>query len=203
MDPTAAYRRRVPDALHAVSPALAAFHAARAHSLHPDIPARPLDRCPKCGSLHDPAARVRPIRHANKGLHRSRPGAPRRLQSTCAACAHVDSMSLEHDNASLYPRVRGRALRNAPAPTYYAEAPLPDPPRSSEGLAPRSVSSPLAPASAVHPPASRTPPSHQAKKPRTKKSGLQEMLARNRERQQGNPAKDASSSGLAGFLTEL
>lgn len=94
---------------------------------------------------------------------------------------------------------------HTPSPSSHQQQPPPSipilPPPSSSSTHSRSQSStPQPPQPLPQPP----PPPTTTKKPRTKKkSGLQELLARNKEKQAGNKEGDGPGSGLASFLSSL
>ena len=156
----------------------------------------------------------------------------RYVQRVCRVCEHVQNVPIEHGGASHYPSVRRRAAGKTRAPSPARKAvPVVHPSKSSvrASTGPSQPSSALssAPSSrapSVHPPTqpstpktntpiptrsvksseavSGPPEPHRSKARPKKKTGLQDMLARNRERQERDKQSGASG-GLAAFLEGL
>lgn len=155
---------------------------------------------------------------------------------TCSSCGHVERTPRPVGNAALFPKVRRRApsaasgfdstLTLAPIPqssrptaaaiTVSNPPPMHAPSPSSHQPSPSSISIPppsthsRSQSSTPQPPQLPPPPptTTTAKKARAKKkSGLQELLARNKEKQAGNKqgdgSREAPGSGLASFLSSL
>ena len=183
--------------IHSVSPSLAAYHYLRS-TTSPSSP-----RCSKCGYLLDSTSHTRVLRLSSRKKQRSTPSSPtvHALQQTCATCGYVNNTLLQpvnHNSQLHYGHVTPRpSSASVPYPeamprTHGTDQPLlPDLPPVSTHLHSLSSLANAQPQLSTKPRKSR--PKH--------KAGLQEVLARNRERQQ--EAANRSSSGLATFLHSL
>lgn len=218
MDPaTTKHQLALPYVL-AFAPGLAATHAVRARKRHPASPDDPPilpAHCPRCGSsLISGASQLRIRRdpshtHAQAGGHKpsgaSAPAAhPRYVQQCCGACGHVKKTRLE-SIATL--------SRSDTVPAALAESPLLQSLRSDAAPAPaREPSLDHRPERRIGP-SSDSPPAIAASsvssakavsKSRPKKrSGLQDLLARNREKQEQEKQGKSPGGGLAAFLSGL
>ncbi|KAI0268260.1 hypothetical protein BC834DRAFT_868634 [Gloeopeniophorella convolvens] len=201
MDPLPSFLDALPPVLGQASPSLAAFHAARARSLFPQKDALPLARCARCGhSLLDGNSRTRIVREKHKA---KRPNSPtqRRIQQSSVSREALPAASPATPPTSIplaspHPAVLVTTPRtDGVDQTRPLDAPasLPSGAHSSQRSSPSSSVSAHAQSQDLSKP----------KKSRHKqKSGLQEMLARNRERQQ-HDAANRGPSGLATFLHGL
>src|SRR5216684_2213924 len=166
-----------------VSPALAAYHYLRSPT---DNPA---SRCSRCGHLLVPGtshSRIVPSSATQRRKKaRPSPNTPivHCLRQSCATCGHVNNTHLSYfhtrnviaPTSRLYP-----AVTVTPCTDGTDQCPPPDPP-------PQPAASP------------QPQPPIKSRKARPKhKAGLQEMLARNRERQ--HEAANRGTSGLTTFL---
>jgi hypothetical protein len=174
--------------LGSVSPTLAAYYYLRAPT------DRPPSRCSRCGHVLVPGtshARIVPSSTHRKRARRS-PTTPtiHCLRQSCATCGHVNN-TLLHGRNVMSPTRPYPAVTVTPR-TQGTDHPLPDPPLVSSSRHPT-----------PQPRASPEPePPIRSRKSRPKhKAGLQEMLARNRERQ--HEAANRGASGLTTFLQGL
>jgi len=201
MSSTTKYQLSLPFVLLPASPALVALHATRARILHPTESAF-LDstHCVKCGSYLD--GKVFPIKRqkSSKGL--------KVMTRTCGACGFGHKISMDRGNASSFPRTRkSRTATSVPADllpevksqTSAVEHPSnlqPSPPAFSSNLR---TALPNPTASSSQP----TTPVRSKSRPK-KKSGLQDMLSRNREKEaKARQEKHEGQGGLAAFLSGL
>jgi len=178
-----------------VSPSLAAYHYLRSPT---DNPA---SRCSRCGHVLVPGlsrSRIVPssTTQRRKKARRS-PNIPivHCLRQSCASCGHVNNTLLSdfHSrNAIAAPRPYP-AVTVTPRSPGTDQCPLPDPPPLPSSH-PRPTPQPSASPQAQIPLRSRrSRPKH--------KAGLQEMLARNKERQ--HEAANRGTSGLTTLLRGL
>ena len=183
-----------------VSPSLAAYH----HVKFQDTPDGPLFRCSRCGHRLLPGSShtrvvhsaTRKCKRRHKG--RSYPIVPS-IQQTCATCGNVN-------NTPLHPisHLDGDIVTTPPLVVTVAPHTLltdqclpPDPTPVPSHHHPPRHSFPFLPPASPQPQLQTRP-----KKSRPKhKAGLQEMLARNKDRQ--HKAANRSSSGLATILHAL
>jgi hypothetical protein len=184
-----------------VSPSLAAYH----HVKFQQADHRPLFRCSRCGHQLLPGTSRTRIRRSSptpkfKRKHKGQRSDPivRSIEQTCATCGHVNNTPLHPINHPHSDNV------TTPSPLVVTEGPRTH--RTDPCLPPDRTPVP----SHHHPPRHSSPPSAspqpqlqaRPKKSRPKhKAGLQEMLARNNDRQR--EAANRSSSGLATFLHTL
>lgn len=185
---TAEYQSTLPFTLIHVSPGLAALHATRYRLLYPSDPS-PLQatHCSKCGSfLLSGQGEVRV-----KRVTRAKRGTPFRvLRRTCQTCGSHDDLPLERGNAALYPKRKRVASLGQGNQPMVSRTLVPD-------------ESPAATPLPKLPPSSSTTSTLPKARPK-KKSGLQAMLARNREREEKEKQERQSiSGGLAAYLAEL
>jgi len=182
---TANYQLSLPFALLSASPSLAALHATRARILHPTKSAF-LDstHCINCGFYFTHADIQRPTWKSSS---------QRVMKRTCRACGFRHEIPVDSGNAGLFPSTRQLQLSLHPL----SEKTHPKPEASSLPLSSSSVGSHrIARPSPTLPPVSKS----RAKK----KSGLQDMLSRNREKEaKQREAKNEELGGLAAFLSGL
>jgi hypothetical protein len=178
--------------LGSVSPALAAYHYLKSPSDQPP------SRCSRCGHILLPGSsysRIVPSRR--KTRPNSSPTTPtvRCLRQSCATCGHVNNTLLSTflgRNVMAPPRPYP-AVTVTPRTLGTDQCPLTDPPpvpSSHHHPTPEPLASPQ-----PQPPirSRRSRPKH--------KAGLEEMLARNKERQ--HEAANRGESGLTTFLHSL
>lgn len=229
---TSKFQFSLPYALQSLSPALAALHTTRARLLnHPNLPGDTFTttHCSRCGTyLLDGESSVRIIRKTG-GVHgkingRAAASYTRILRRSCNVCKHEEDVPIDNGNAGLFPKVRRRKAGEKSIDSIPRE-PLPQVPQSKNPLESlpdsrkdSSMSSRAPSVVSAHPPRISTPTptpptrspvpqsghlsSSRAKPRPKKKSGLQDMLARNRERQE-QERKATGSVGLAAFLENL
>ena len=180
--------------LSPVSPSLAAYHYLRSPT---DNPA---SRCSRCGHVLVPGisrSRIVPSSATQRRKKvRSTPNTPiiHCLRQSCATCGHVNNTLLSdfHSRDVIAPR-SSPAVTVTPHTPGTDQSPLPDPPPLSSSH-PRPTPQPSASLQPQSPLKSRrSRPKH--------KAGLQEMLARNKERQ--HEAANRGSSGLTTLLHSL
>ncbi|KIJ56804.1 hypothetical protein M422DRAFT_40387 [Sphaerobolus stellatus SS14] len=219
------------DALRTISPGLAALHASRLtrkqHALQSPEQRTPLTprTCTRCGyaSL---SVRVRTRSTSTKGIqpegnknenkkNKEKASLPTRtrtrvLERTCPTCGFVEAVPLPRGNAQLYTSVRRRVSapivsrsEMQPVPQAQIQAqpciPSPSPSVSASSSKANSMANSPVPASPVPKPEGVPP------KRNKKKSGLQELLARNRarEEQEKNKMKKGTAGSLSSFLEDL
>lgn len=189
-----------------------------------------LDGTGQVRSVHSSTS-TRKRKRNGKGSSSSSAG--RFSEITCSSCGHVERTPRPVGNAALFPKVRRRAPSAASGfDSTRTIAPIPQSSRSTAAaiavsnpppMHTSSLSSHQQPSPSIPPPPATTthsrsqsstpqppqtqpppPPPPTTKKARTKKkSGLQELLARNKEKQAGNKEGDGPGSGLASFLSSL
>jgi hypothetical protein len=173
MDPaTIRFRLTLPYALFPASPPLAALHAARARTLHPDHLPSDTPPCSRCGSLLVHHLRAFKNKKQNNRI----------LRRSCPICGAVIDTPL---SIVSFPPVRNHGTKTITPPLPVAVEPSPpSPPKSLSPVPPKQQSRPK------------------------KKSGLQYLLAHNREneereRQKQNQSNNSQLGGLAAFLSDL
>jgi len=194
MEPTERFQQALPFLLLPVSEPLAALHASRG-TISPPNP----DLCSSCGIwLHSGSARSR--------LARSKSQKARALQTSCLACGHVRTMRLagyspeQTRDVVRIPPIEPDAradIVNLPSNSMALPATRKDKPRDivASPINNKFVDGAVGSISSLRAPQSRP----------KKKSGLQAMLARNREQEQARAkGKDHTGvSGLSAFLNGL
>jgi hypothetical protein len=176
-----------------VSPALAAYHYLRFQT---DNPA---SRCLRCGHLlvHGIShSRIVPSTIQRRKKAGPSPNTPivHCLRQSCATCGHVNSTLLSdlHSRNVIAPRPYP-AVAVTPRTPSTDQCPLPDPPPLPCSHPPPTPQ----PSASPHP----QPPIKSRRSRLKHKAGLQEMLARNKERQ--HEAANRGTSGLTMFLHGL
>lgn len=180
---TLKFRHSLPYAIFPASPPLAALHAARARSLHShDLPQDPLS-CSRCGSLLS-------LQHSVTLVNKKRSN--RIYRRSCYICGTSINSLLPK---TVFPPTHKHGTITALPPISIAQPP-PQTITQSEltpNLNPRSPSSPQ-------------PTATTRSRPK-KKSGLHQLLARNRENEekerQRQKQSDSQFRGLAAFLSDL
>lgn len=184
MDPaTVKFAQALPFVLLPASSHLAALHTA---SARPAIPAA----CPRCGA----DATFQHTRIARRSKQ------TRVILTTCAACDGVVSAPFPSGTLPSFNARKPKSIAEVPSSQLLVQAssvPVSD----QLNLAPKAVT-PVAAVSANRPPPATLGSSNNKNK---KKSGLQQMLERNREkeRHKANAADAKQSSGLSAFLSAL
>jgi len=175
-----------------VSPALAAYHYLRSPT--------DLFRCSRCGHVLLPGtshSRIVPSSPTRRKKNRPSSTTPTGhcLRQSCATCGHVNNTLLApfHGRSVMAPPRPYPAVTVTPRTNGTDQCPLPDPPPIPSSHH-HPTTQPLASAQPQPPIRSRrSRPKH--------KAGLQEMLARNKERQ--HEAANRGASGLTTFLHSL
>ena len=163
-----------------VSQQLAALHTTRARLVDPTTTTATtttttITHCIKCGHfLFNGRGQHRTVRKHNNTV----------LQRTCLTCGFRQHIPLERGNASLFPKRRTRTSHSPPVFPAVPAVPMSPPEKSSKQVADTTSS--------------------RAKTRRNKRSGLQDMLSRNRQNELKNQQKKCDEhSGLAAFLGGL
>ncbi|KAI0796685.1 hypothetical protein C8Q75DRAFT_741963 [Abortiporus biennis] len=201
--PTSSFQFSLPFVLQSASPALASLHATRARLLHhPDLPTDVLasTHCNHCGAYSlDGSGTTRFIRQRRKKGVKLSNSPPLFMQRTCNICGHVEKISLQAlphpptgkpfitqsdipQNVSPSPSLCSITTTNTPSvQTSRQNTPTPGVQSSKRNNTSEDVES----------------------KARQKKSrGLQDLLARNRERE-AKIKKTQQAQGLSAFLETL
>ncbi|KDQ64557.1 hypothetical protein JAAARDRAFT_230732 [Jaapia argillacea MUCL 33604] len=170
-------------------------------------------------------------RKLSRKLSKDKDSDSRVVSKTCLTCGYCDEVTLDRGNATLFPMPRKRtktscsspqgiitlptdlshARNDLNPPKLASMTPSPLPSRSASQIP---TSNPVSRPSSLPPTAKSTPESSSVpgsskparSKGRNKKTGLQDMLARNRERErqeQQKKAGEGSAGGLAAFLSGL
>ncbi|OSX60250.1 hypothetical protein POSPLADRAFT_1058424 [Postia placenta MAD-698-R-SB12] len=218
---TAKFQLAVPFVLLQASPGLAALHASRARTLHPSEPALRTTHCPSCGiTFLDGGGHIRSVRLSKRRKGAKRQDCTRALRMSCGACGHQQDLPIESKSSLLSPQPRNRKRQASDAKkaplsgttstksVYIPQGAVDRHPTDRTASSPvrSSVPSQARPASLQNttmlPSSSSvtaTPPRPKARSKRT--TGLQGLLARNREKQA--EGKKSSDLGLSSFLQEL
>ncbi|OBZ70402.1 hypothetical protein A0H81_10008 [Grifola frondosa] len=211
---TTQYQLALPLLLSRVSPGLASLHASRARLLNPTDTSLLVSHCSKCGAhLLDGFGMVRSVR--KKRRLSSGSSFARVVRKSCKICGHAEEVPIETTNATLFPKPRAGIK-----PQHVSSFNASYSPATSQPSAPSqpTVSS-LSRSPSVNPPSSgrsserSSTPIMSSQEPSSvlaasrsqarskKKSGLQQMLARNRERQEQE--KQIKGQGISAFLQGL
>ena len=200
MASTAKYQLSLPFALLPASSSLAALHATRARILHPTESAF-LDstHCVKCGSylLDGQVHMARPVRKSS-----ARQDGRRVMRRICVVCGFSHELPVDRGNAASFPRTRkAKASATATQPVQKLFKSAVEPPLL---LSPSPSISSSNPRSAPNPSSSdHSAPAH-SKLRGKKKSGLQDMLSRNREKKAKQlEERSEGLGGLEAFLSGL
>jgi hypothetical protein len=204
----------LPEALR-FTPGLSALHSCRTRSL--DLPE---GRCTRCGSATPSRQRIERVgdrRRTSPGQHKSNAPHARVVRWTCLLCQHVRDIPISSATDVRAPRV-DKATRihlAIPRPEdHQAQDPHPvtgfPPTTAATKHAPDTVmsktahSASLGPTALVHPQPRTLTDTVTKTKPRQKHmSGLQAMLARNRERVAHQVSAKNEQPGLGAFLSSL
>jgi len=134
------------------------------------------DSCKSCGSyLSTHVTVVRNRQHS------------RVIKTTCNACGRVHSIPLQKGNSTTFPSRKRKASTPIPIPDI--SLPLLS---TNQSLITSTTSTPAASSTKLSKPLKNN-----------KKSGLHDMLKKNREREQEQKRAETSSGGLSAFLTTL
>lgn len=221
---TTKFQLTLPCALASVSPGLAALHASRAHRAHDvDITYNP-PRCPRCGAsfLHG-AGSIRIIRRTKTKRSQHATALPRPasrfLRYSCSICGNDEDIAVNSSSADVLAIPQPRKRKGGDQRVPHMSSPT-----SSVRIEKKSKIDPFSAQPAVRqapvpmpvPPAARSPaplssnkppdaapkdlPARGKARPKTK-SGLQALLAKNREKQE--QTRQPNSGGLSSFLQGL
>ncbi|KIM90861.1 hypothetical protein PILCRDRAFT_811351 [Piloderma croceum F 1598] len=203
MTSTTQYQFSLPFVLLSASPSLAALHATRARILHPTESAS-LDstHCMKCGTYLLNGDGAVSIVRPSKG-RRSSERVRRVIRRTCGICGVSHDIPIYSSSGCLFPRISKNATSSgttisAPMAQYQ---PSEEAPETSK----RSLSPPQSSSVGSYNANFTVPPAQRRSKSRAKqKSGLQDMLSRNREKvaKQGKVEREGQG-GLTAFLSGL
>lgn len=179
MDPaTLKFQQSIPYLLLPVSSQLAALHTIRARASIPYT-------CSRCGSA---ASSTRSKRNATE--HRV-------ISTTCSSCGTVTSFPIGPGNAASFPSWKKKARSSTGKEQGQSPTPLVSTPTKPTTPVPGLMvtTNPVAAQSQKVQP--------QNAKTVKKKPGLQEMLQRNRDKDQRTKADQTKSTGLSAFLSTL
>jgi RNase P subunit RPR2 len=194
MSSTAKYQLSLPFALLPASSSLAALHATRARIFHPTESAF-LDstHCVKCGSYLSHGQMARPARKSSR-----REDSRRVMRRTCVVCGFSHELPVDRGNAASFPRTRKAKASTQPVQKLSKVVEYPSLPSPSPSIGSSN------PRSAPNPSPSDHSASARSKLRGRKKSGLQDMLSRNREKEAKQPeARSEGLGGLEAFLSGL
>jgi len=215
MTSTAKYQLSLPFVLLAASPSLAALHATRARTLHPTESAS-LDstHCIKCGSyLFNGDGAICIVRPSKRRKSSEREGCRKVMRRTCGICGFSHNIPIDSSSDCLFPRTR-KAMSSGTTISAPAEQSQPSEEAPHERAANRSMSlprsSPFGSYGTITQPGiapiapSSGPAAQRRSKSRQKKSGLQDMLSRNRDNEEKRKKeKNEGHGGLAALLSGL
>ncbi|KAF9485301.1 hypothetical protein BDN70DRAFT_927556 [Pholiota conissans] len=184
---TAKFALALPYALYPASPQLAALHASRTSAIPPHA-------CPRCGSCLSLSTTVARGKQSSRAIIRS-----------CSVCGEASSTTLGTGNVAAFPP-RKRSSRRLHAPTPLSVT-NPLPPEEATVLPTNTKTSIMKATLSVQVEPPKTPndnPSSHRLNTKKKKSALQEMLQRNREKEKQRTSIDeARPGGLSAFLSTL
>lgn len=207
---TARFQLNVARVLEPISPSLAALHVNRARLTREETrDDLALSHCTICGVfLLDGTGSTRILRHVRRRKRPKKEGESPRLvramRLSCGVCGHEEDIPVE---------TRGNSIREK-KPTVGIGTAIPEPPKSTPTTALKSVGSSTHPrmsgryssrssqGSTFQGSGNLQPPTSPRPKTRLKKSSsLQDMLARNKQREERE--KQKRSIGLSAFLEGL
>lgn len=196
---TSKYQLSLPFALLSASPSLAALHATRARILHPTESAS-LDstHCIKCGSYLLNGDGAVSIMRPSKG-RRSSERVRRVIRRTCGICGSSHDIPIDSSSDSLFPRIRKNITAISTPTTRY------QPSEEALETSKRSLSPPQSSSVGSHNAKPTVPSAQRRSKSRAKqKSGLQDMLSRNKEKlAKQDKVEGEGQGGLTAFLSGL
>ncbi|KAK0453524.1 hypothetical protein EV421DRAFT_687497 [Armillaria borealis] len=179
---TSKFHQSLPYAYLAVSPSLSALHATRIKSQraveNPDF-------CSRCGTFLLDGLSSSRLKRVRKGCNEGK----RIREVQCRGCGFGNDTDVQKGNAVIYGRRNGRSNRNS-----VVVIPEPEPKPEPEPVVK------AAPAVAKIPTSNPSTPAPKLRQ--KKKSVLQDMLAKNRTREERDKSTQ-SSTGLAAFLSGL
>ena len=193
---TSEFQLCLPRLLLPICPPLSARHASRVRILYPTETILE-DHCSKCGSfLLNGNGNIRLCRKTVKGAHKKEQTSQNFQRRTCQTCGFCKDVPVGRGNASLFPKRKRTRINH----TEEVSAPVvADSDQSAPQLPPQSLTD-----AATPPPSRSVLDLPQRTKKRPKRSGLQEMLSRNREKEKERQlVQESGSDGLASFLSSL
>ncbi len=213
---TLQFQLAVPNVFQTISPALAALHVTRYRLIHsPNARSHTFDttHCTACGTiLTGGSGSVRVMRkHAPR-----KSGKPylRVIRRSCEVCGEHQDVPIEGGGAFGFAKVGKQRLQEVVPISVSDPAPRTEPVAVAEPLAVsiKPAPSPVPPNTPRPIPSSAQIPRAKGQEPKSmdgrsksrvkKKSGLSDMLARNKERQEKERSAQGST-GLAAFLQNL
>ncbi|ESK96059.1 hypothetical protein Moror_7404 [Moniliophthora roreri MCA 2997] len=199
MDSTRKFQQSFP-ALLSSSPQLAAFHNSRNLQYSAGEADQPSDSCQKCGAFFHLHYDIEQCGTRLVRTKKRRTSPRRTVQRTCGNCGWIDRKTVTDGSASLFQRRKLASERRPVDLSISSDKKARDsqiviPPVLSRNQV--SVTPPP-----IHSPTPEIPGvTKQSRNRPKKKTGLQEMLARNRERQERE--KKAGQESLSAFLSGL
>ncbi|KAI0699457.1 hypothetical protein BC835DRAFT_1412641 [Cytidiella melzeri] len=196
---TLKFQLAIPRVVQSISPAIAALHVTRSRLIHsPNAASHTFDttHCITCGTyLLGGTGSVRVVR---KSASR-RSGKPylRVLRKSCMVCSKEQEVPVDDPPPGVTKQPTTTSVNNA-VPDF-SFIPTPNPQVSASWPLSTTLTGPNPSKSTQHPKPTDDRSKARAKK---KKSGLSDMLARNKERQEKERSA-GGSTGLAAFLQDL
>ncbi|KAG1866555.1 hypothetical protein DFJ58DRAFT_862470 [Suillus subalutaceus] len=202
---TTKFQTALPFALLSISPGLAALHASRVRSLYPDeFDSSSATNCLRCGSYLLAADGSIELRRPKK----RRKVADKKLNAikiTCHRCCFISYTSFDRRETFPQSKPTTGAQLSLPSPVPLVSVSSRSEHKPKEELIPSSsrFSVPVGSSPVAHSTRGTTPNLHT--KPKKKTTALQEMLARNREKEAARTQSQQKPppSGLASFLNSL
>jgi hypothetical protein len=203
---TTKFQTALPFALLPISPSLAALHASRARSLCPEeFDSSSATNCLRCGSYllaADGSVELRTPRKRRKVTDKK----SNTIKITCHRCGFISYSSF--DKRETFPQskpstIGAQTLLPSPVPSVSILSRSRHKPKEDSISSSSRSSVPVGSSSMGQPRRGTTPNLHT--KPKKKSTVLQEMLARNREKEavRTKSQQNLPSSGLASFLSSL
>lgn len=202
---TTKFQTALPFALLSISPSLASLHASRARSLYPEeSDSSSAMNCLRCGSYlfaADGSVELRRPRKRRKVADKK----SNAIKTTCHRCGFISYTSF--DKRETFPRSKPATGAELSFPSSVLSVPV----SSQSERKPKNELIPSSSRSSV--PVGLSPVAHLTRgttpdlhtKPKKKTTVLQEMLARNREKEavRAKSQQKSPPSGLASFLSSL
>ncbi|KAH8105862.1 hypothetical protein BXZ70DRAFT_398318 [Cristinia sonorae] len=207
---TTIFQLNVPRILEPIAPALAALHVRRSRALPETCDSLALTHCASCGTfLLDGTGSVRVVRHARSKRRPKKEGASSRpgrmMRMSCSICGHEQNAPIEETMARVRSSFPGKNAPTITPKTSSEPSKTPSVPVLKDGICPPQISKQSL--SSCLPSAQPTPlqggnAQVRAKSRPKKASGLQDMLARNKQREE-QERKKQGGTGLSAFLEGL
>lgn len=215
MAATAKFQHALPFALYSISPELSARHAVRARQLNPEDVQHPFV-CGKCGVIllagtRTSRGRVQaPLRSRNlgNGVESCQAATTKGYQKKCNNCGHIEPVLVDSARAHSFPSVRKRqsalAASNVVPGNLAPDFVIEEITNSTSSQSKATISPPAVQPEIIAAKASESllskPPNNPSRK--KKKSGLQELLSRNRQ-QISRSTTSTTPAKLSDFLNGL